>query len=324
MKDILSQSEIDELIQSLTTQSEDTSIIKKEKVRPYDFRRPNKFSREQVRAIEDIFGTFSKILSLRLSDFVRSNCLFEVTYIEEMTFFEYTNSVPKSSLIGIFNIEQTEHNASVELSYSIVQTMLELMLGGSGNCNQNLFAGFTEIEINIVKRVMKTFIQPMIDSWKVFIELMISLERVENMGQHIQIAAPSDVIAIITLKAQMAESEGFINFCLPYLLIEPVLKTIAATKGFTRISKDDGVSHDEFLKNRIKNEVVEMVCNLGHAYLTLDEFDRIQVGDVIKLKKKTDEKAELLLNNIPKFKVDIGQKNNRYAVSINNSIERVI
>ncbi|MFA5340350.1 MAG: flagellar motor switch protein FliM [Clostridia bacterium] len=322
MKDILSQSEIDELIQSLISPGEEPVSVKKDKIKPYDFSRPNKFTREQVRAIEDIFGNFAKLLSLKLSDFVRSSCFFEVTYIEEQTFFEYTNSVPKSSLIGIFGIKDSEHNASVELSYSVVQGMISLLLGGDGNNKQTIFSGFTEIEINLIKRVLKVFIQPMIDVWKSLVELAIKLERVENMGQHIQIAAPSDIIAIITLKAQIAENEGFINFCIPYLLIEPVLKIISSTQGYTRSSKEDGISHEEYIKTRIVNNIVEMVCSLGKAYLTLDEFDRIQAGDVIKLKKKTSENAELLLNNIPKFKVDIGQKNNHYAIKINEHIER--
>ncbi|MFA7672261.1 MAG: flagellar motor switch protein FliM [Clostridia bacterium] len=324
MKDILSQSEIDELIQSLNSPSEEPVSAKKERVKPYDFSRPNKFTREQVRAIEEIFGNFSKVLSLRLSDFARSTCLFEVTYIEEQTFFEYTNSVPKSSLIGVFGIKNSEHNASVELSYSIVQSIINLMLGGDGKNDQETFTGFTEIEINLINRVLKVFIQPMIEVWKSYIDLGIKLERVENMGQHIQIAAPSDIIEIITLKAQIAENEGFINFCIPYLLIEPVLKIIASTQSYTLTSKNDGVSHEEFLKTKIIRNVVEMVCSLGKAYLTLDELGKIQVGDVIKLKKKTNENAELLLNNIPKFKVDIGQKNNRYAARINDSVERTM
>ena len=322
MKDILSQAEIDELIQSLNTKSEEPVLVKKEKVTHYDFSRPNKFTREQVRAIEDIFSNFAKLLSLRVSDFVRTTCFFEVTFIEELTFFEYTNSVQKSSLVGIFRVNQSDHNASVELSYSAVESIINLILGGDGNCNQNIFSGYTEIEINLIKRVLNIFIQPMLDVWKGFADIKLNLQRVENMGQHIQIAAPSDIIAIVTLKAHIAENEGFINFCIPYFLIEPVLRNIAVTKGFTRTSKPDGVSHEEYLKNKITNNIVEMICNLGKAYLTLDELERIQAGDVIKLKKKTTEQEEFLLNNIPKFSVDIGQKNNKIALRINNTIER--
>ncbi len=324
MKDILSQAEIDELIRNLNSPEEELIPAKKEKVKSYDFRRPSKFTREQIRAIEDIFSNFSKMLSLRLADLLRSTAFLEVTYIEEQTFYEYTNSLQKSSLIGIFEFEQSEYNASVELSYSVVQSFINLLLGGSSQSRPELFSGFTEIEINLTKKVLKTFIQPMIEAWKNYVDLTIDFQRVENMGQHVQIAAPSDVIIIVTLRIQVAESEGFINFCLPYLLLEPVLKNIGLTQGFTRIAKDEGISYENYLKGKMDNNYLELVCNLGQAYLTLEDLQEIQVGDVIKLRKRVEQKADLLINNIPKYNVDLGRKDNSYAIRISNIIERIV
>lgn len=320
MKDILSQNQIDDLIKNMSSNAEVIVPIKKERVRVYDFKKPNKFTREQIRTFEDIYGNFSKIISLKLSDRLRANCFLDVNYIEEQTFFEYTNSIPKSSLIGVYKINNFDSYVSIELSYSTSYSIIDLMLGGNGNENVE-FNGYTDIEMNLVKRVLKMLSQPIIDVWSNYVDLEVDLERLENVGQHIQIAAPNDVIAIITIKAEIANKEGFLNFCIPYSLVDPVLKEFNSTQKFSNTLKENDKSYEEYIKEEIVDNSVEISCCLGKAYLTLDDISKMQVGDVIKLKRTMNEKAEVMINNKPKFLADIGIKNNKYAIMISNTVE---
>lgn len=320
MKDILTQSQIDELIGNINSNDEIIVPTKKDRVKVYDFKKPNKFTREQIRVFEDIYGNFSKIMSLKLSDQLRANCFLDVSYIEEQTFFEYTNSIPKSSLIGIYAVNNAENFFSLELSNSSAYGIIDLMLGGKGD-DGSAFEAYTEIEVNLIKRVLNMFSKPVEDIWANYMELDIKLDRVENMGQHIQIAAPNDVIAIVTMKIEIAKKEGFINFCIPYLLVEPVLKGLSTLQKFSQTLKESDKSYEEYIKNEIVDNSVELTCKLGSAYITLEDIDKMQSGDVIKLQKKIGEKAELVINGKPKFLVDIGLSNDKYAMKLRKSIE---
>jgi len=304
MKDILSQAQIDDLIKNMGSEEQAVVVPKKEKVKVYDFKKPNKFTREQIRVFEDIYGNFAKILSLKLSDRLRTNCFLDLTYIDEQTFFEYTG------------------NISIEFSNIIVYSIINLMLGGRGGEDAD-FNGYTDIELNLIKRVLKMFSQPIENIWSKYTKLDVELGRLENMGQHIQIAAPSDVIAIITMKIEIAEKEGLINFCVPYLLVEPILKELDTKLVYKKALKENLKSFEDEMKESILEKHAEVTCRLGNAFLSMEDLRKIQPGDVIKLKKQKGERAEILINSIPKYLGDIGVKNKKYAIKIQSIIEGI-
>lgn len=324
MKGILSQSEIDDLIKSISNKEVDFDKLKDEsrnsKIKTYDFRKPNKFTHEQVKVFNRIFGEFAKFLAMDISDRYRLSCFVELLYIDEQTFYEYTNSIGKTSVIGVLEAEPMSGMMAIELTNSVVNVLLNLILGGNGKINDSK-ESYTDIELSLSKNILGSFLLPLRDSWDSIVTIEPSIERVETSGQNIQICAPNDTIAIVSLKTTIGTTEGIINCCIPYNIIEPYIKSMNSRSMFNSLTDNTDENNEEVLKKVISNEVVEVVCEIGKSFLTMDEINKMQAGDVIKINKSVNEPAELLYNNLRKYAVDIGVKNGKFAARVINNIE---
>ena len=325
MKGILSQSEIDDLIKSISDKDVDLDKLKTEsrnsKIKTYDFRKPNKFTHEQVKFFNRIFSEFSKFLAMDISDRYRLSCYVELMFIDEQTFYEYTNSIGKTSVIGVLDAQPMKGSIAFELTSSIATVLLNLILGGNGKISDNK-SSYTDIELSLSKNILGSFLLPLRDSWDTIVTLEPTVERVETSGQNIQICAPSDTIAIVSLKVTIGETEGIVNCCIPYNIIEPYIKGMNSMSIFTTSIENTDENNEDVLKKVIEDETVEIICELGKSYLTMDEINKMQVGDVIKINKNINEPAELLYNNRSKYTADIGVKNGKYAAMVTSNLER--
>lgn len=324
MKGILSQSEIDDLIKSISDKDVDLDKLKTEsqnsKIKTYDFRKPNKFTHEQVKVFNRIFSDFSKFLAMDISDRYRLSCFVDLMFIDEQTFYEYTNSIGKTSVIGILGVPPMKGSIAFELTSGIASVLLNLILGGNGRISGQK-PSYTDIELSLSKNILGGFLVPMRDSWDNIVTLEPEVERVETSGQNIQICAPSDTIAIVSLKVTIGEVEGIVNCCIPYTIVEPYIKSMNSMSMFTANAVDSDENNEDILKKVIEDGNVEIICELGKSYLTMDEINKMQAGDVIKLNKSVNEPAEILYNDLSKYTADIGIKNGRYSARILNNLE---
>ena len=105
MSDVLSQSEIDNLLAALSSGEVDAEEMKKEgekqSVKDYDFARPSKFSKEHLRTLEIIFEHYGRLLSTNLPVFLRKNIQVEVMNSEAVTYMEFSNALSNPVLLGI-------------------------------------------------------------------------------------------------------------------------------------------------------------------------------------------------------------------------------
>lgn len=327
MKGILSQSEIDDLIKSVTAKDVDLDKLKdesrKNKVRTYDFKKPNKFTHEQVKFFNSIFNDFAKYLTMDISDRYRTDCLVETVFVDEQTFYEYTNSIGKTSVIGVVHAQPMKGSLAIELTNKVATVLLDLILGGNGRVS-DFKTSYTDIEIALTKNILKGFILPLKNAWETIVEITPEIGRVETSGQNLQICAPNDTIAIISLKITIGSSEGIVNCTIPYNIVEPYIKKMNNIRAFNSHNENADENNEEIMKKAIKDEHIEIICELGKTYLTMDEINMMQAGDVIKINKEIGEPAEILYNDVSKHKVDIGVRNGKYAARIINEKEGIL
>lgn len=225
MSDVLSQSEIDNLLQALSSGEVDVEEMKKSSentVKDYDFSRPSKFSKEHLRTLEIIFEHYGRLLSTNLPVYLRKNIQVEVMNSEAVTYMEFSNALSNPVLLGVVDFDPLKGNIIMEMATKLGYAIVDRMLGGEGEPLEKI-RDFSEIELLIIERVMISCVELLREPWANVVDVLPRLERIETNPQFAQIISPSEMIAIVTLNIRIGEVEGLMNICLPYLTLEPVM-----------------------------------------------------------------------------------------------------
>ncbi len=209
MADVLSQSEIDSLLQALSSGEIDADEMKEtteKSVKEYDFKRPAKFSKEHLRTLEIIFEHFGRLLSTNLPVYLRKNVQVSVVNSEAITFSEFTNSLANPVILGVINFQPLNGNIMMELAANLGFAMIDRMLGGQGEPLEKS-REFSEIELSIVEKMVAICVRLLREPWKNVLDLNPILERVETNPQFAQIIAPTEMISIVTLNMKVLANE---------------------------------------------------------------------------------------------------------------------
>jgi len=320
--EVLSQSEIDNLLQALSTGELDVEVMKEDnerQVKNYDFKRPAKFSKDHLRTLEIIFEHYGRLLSTNLPVYLRKNVQVTVASSETVTFSEFTNALSNPVILGIINFMPLSGNIIIELASNLGFAMLDRMLGGAGNPLEKN-RDFSEIELSILDRIMITCMQLLREPWKNVVDLNPYMERIETNPQFAQVIAPNDMIAIVTLGVKIGDVEGFMNVCLPYFTLESIMDKLNTKFWFSTMKKNSDVNYEGFLETMIRKVDVPVKAVLGKSAISVLDFVNLQVGDIIRLDSKVDSELDVYVGNIKKFTALPGSSKDLYGVRVTSVI----
>lgn len=318
MGEVLSQSEIDNLLAQLTTGELDVDQMQEsneKQVKDYDFKRPAKFSKEHLRTLEIIYEHYGRLISTNLPLYLRKSVQTTVASSETVTFSEFSNALSNPVILGIIDFKPLNGNVIIELSPNLGFAMIDRMLGGPGMPLEKN-RDFSEIEMTIIEKLMIICMQLMKEPWKNVIEINPIMERIETNAQFAQVIAPSDMIAIVTMNIRIGDAEGFMNVCLPYFTLEEVMDRLNTKYWFASMQKDDTVNYQEHIESLIKRVDVPVKAVLGRSSVSVNEFLGLQVGDVIRLNTSVDSELEVFVGSIRKFTALPGSSKDKYAVRV--------
>ncbi len=322
MSDILSQSEIDNLLKQLSDGDLDVDQIQGEdekQVKNYDFSRPTKFSKEHLRTLEIIFEHYSRLISTNLPVYLRKNVQVTVASSETVTFSEFSNALSNPSVLGIVNFVPLNGNIIIEISTNICYAMLDRMLGGSGQPLEKS-RDFSDIELTILQKVLVMFTQLMREPWKNVVEISPVLSRLETNPQFAQVIAPSDMIAIVTLNMKIGDVEGMVNICLPFFTLEDVMDKLNTKYWFSTMQENHDEHYEEYIESMIRRVDIPIKAVLGKSTISVNDFLNLQVGDCIRLDSRVDTDMNVYVGNIKKFTALPGTEKDSYAVQITSVI----
>ena len=323
MGEVLSQSEIDNLLAALTTGELDVEQMQEgsdKQVKDYDFKRPAKFSKEHLRTLEIIYEHYGRLISTNLPLYLRKTVQTTVASSETVTFSEFSNALSNPVILGIIDFKPLNGNVIVELSPNLGFAMIDRMLGGPGlPLDKN--REFSEIEMTILEKLMILCMQLMTEPWHNVVDINPILERIETNAQFAQVIAPSDMIAIVTMNIRIGETEGFMNVCLPYFTLEEVMDKLNTKYWFSTMQKDDSFNYEDHIESLIRRVDVPIKAVLGKSVVSVNEFLGLQVGDVIRLNSSVDSELEIYVGNIRKFTALPGSSKDKYAVRV-TTVER--
>ena len=323
--EVLSQSEIDKLLSAMADGTVSAEEVKAEeeqkKIKTYDFKRPDKFSKDQIRTLFMLHESFSRMLNTYLSTHLRTLVNVEVASVEQLTYQEFVQSLANPSVISILAVPPLKGNIIMEVNTEIAFAFIDRVFGGEGKTNMKPRV-LTEIEEVVVKRFIDTAMRNLKEAWSNVVDFTPSLEATESNPQFTQIVPPSDMVVIVTIQMKVGDVEGMMNICIPYLVLEPVMSKLTTTFWVaSSVTKDDDPKQVEILQKNLERTKVPLVVQLGEINITINEFLTLGFGDVLQMDTKVDDNLVCLVGHRPKFHCRPGTSGKKMAVQITDIIK---
>ncbi|MCW3488719.1 flagellar motor switch protein FliM [Dethiobacter alkaliphilus] len=319
MKDVLSQNEIDSLIHALSTGeiAEEEPQTSDTPVKVYDFRRPNKFSKDQMRTLQIVHENFARILSNFLTAYLRTPVQVTLASVSQVTFEEFIFSLPTPTLMSIFKAADNMGSAMLETNPQFVFPIIDLLFGGEGKTPKQI-RELTEIELTVMRRIVNKILENLRYAWEDINELSPQIENMDTNPQFNQMIASNETVALLTLSTKIRDSEGLINVCFPFITLEPVIANLTAQHWFSNSQNSGGV-HSRLLETGLEDVDVELTAVLGSSTVQMEDFLQFEEGDVILLDQRVDCPMTLLVEEKPMFKIQAGVSKGRRAVQFLNA-----
>ena len=324
MGDILSQNEIDALLNALN-QGDGGSIAITEDhgktAKKYDFKMPSKFNKEQLRTMEIIFDNYIRLVSSFLTAYLRTTIQMEVVDTSQTAFKEFSNSLMSPDILGIIQLRPLKGSIILEISPSIGYSIIDRILGGSG-LGLKRMRDFSEIEKVLLERVINHMLTYLPEPWENVTELNPKLDKLETSPQFVQFIAPSEIVALVTISAKIGPTEGFINFCMPNLVLDTIMDKLYTKYWFNIPADDDSDTYTEKLELELEKTQAPVTAVIGNTYITVSDFIDLQVGDIIPLDTYINSDIKVLIGNLHKFYAKPGLSRGKNAVQITSLVRK--
>lgn len=300
MADVLSQSEIDALLSALSTGELEPEQVPKEeekhKVKVYDFRSPQKFSKDHIRTLELIHDNFARIISNYLTAQVRVNVKVRIETVEQITYEEFIHSVQNPTIMTLFKMPPLTGTILFESNPQFAFQVIDIMLGGTGE-RPIISKEFSDIDKKIMLQLTSGMIDNLKLAWEDILDVETEVESIETNPAINQTLAPNEPVALISFSVEIGKSNTYLNLCIPYLSLEKVLDKLVVQYWF---KNEDEEKFDES-RNKIEKGLdkieVNVSAELGRASITVDDFLKLSCGDIIKLDNKYTNPIKLFVED---------------------------
>ncbi len=332
MVDVLDQSEVDALLAAVYTGEVTESTAPIEifsrgrkslegvEVRPYDFKRPERVSKDQMRALQTMHESFARNFGAALSGFMRTIVEVKVSSCEQMTYSEFVSGLPNPTSFNLLTAEPLEGRVCLEISPLIIYPIIDRLLGGT---NSELFIPqrpLTAIETRLMTKVIDRAIEALRDAWKSVKDLRFTLTDSESNPQLVLIVAPNEVVVVVGFELKMANRAGTMNICFPYAVIEPVMDALSSQTWFNTGKQSGKKEAAEQIQGQLGRAALGVTGLLAETTITLRDLMNLEPGDLIVTEKPAHEPAVLCVEGEKKLLAAVGQFKGHKALRVTRPV----
>ncbi len=323
---VLSQNEIDSLLAAMDSGELDDEILEdpeKVKVKPYDFRRPVRLSKEYLSTITMVLEDFAKISANLLSTRLRRQVTLDMVSIEQVSFDEFINSIPRFTLLGSLTSENKKGIQIVEVNPQISMQIVEILCGYDNSdsaYSDSDKESFTDIELSILDDIMETFASSFANSWQDIETFETKVEDIETNPQLLQSMSPNEPVVLTTFRVELDEQDSFINLCLPYVFFEDMLDQLSFRNWFHEGKAVSDSDHDRIAAT-LQPVPIDLQVLLGESTMSIQNFLDMEEGDIVQLDNKTSKPLTMLVGGEPHFHVKPGKLKDKMAIEVLEFIE---
>jgi flagellar motor switch protein FliM len=325
MNEVLSQDEIDQLLLAISSgdgaQEDFKPVNDTRKIKIYDFKRPDKFSKEQIRTVSIMHETFARLTTTSLSAQLRSLVHVHVASVDQLTYEEFIRSIPTPTTLAVVNMDPLKGNAILEIDPAITFSMIDRLFGGTGQ-GAKVSRELTDIEQSVMEGIIVRILAGMREAWTQVIDLRPRLGTIETNPQFAQIVPPSEMVVLVTLETKVGEEEGMMNFCLPYLTIEPIISKLSSQFWFSSVRRSSTTQYLGVLKQKLSDVDMDIVAEVGSINVPIRDVLALRVGDIVRLSNvRMGDPLSLSIGNKKKFICQAGVIGKKVGVQIIGKVE---
>lgn len=289
------------------------------KVMVYNFKRPDRVSKEQMRSLHFLHDRFARNFSSSLSAYLRTISEINLVSVEQLTYSEFLLSLPDPTCFCSITMKPLEGNAALEINPSLVFPIIDKMLGGPGEPLTEIRA-MTAIEQNIFEAIIRLMLEDLKEVWKQIVTLDMKIHSQETSPQLVQVVAPNEVVVLIVFEVKFQEVVGMMNFCIPSIILEPIAKEFDQ-EWYTGYKKSENFEEARMLTELMKRVFFDVGAEIRGSTITVQDFLNLEAGDIIQLTTKPDDPLVLSVNHVPKFRGQVMITNEQRAFQVNEKIE---
>jgi len=321
--DVLDQSEVDALLAAASTgtmperRAQPRNAAPRRDIAVYDFKRPERVSKDQMRSLEGIHDAFARNFGASLSGFLRTIIETRVAVCEQLTYSEFIRSLPSPTCFNLLNVSPLSGQMCLEISPLIIYPIIDRLLGGNSPETYIPQRALTNIEHRLVARITERALSSLTEAWAQLVEVKFELAETESNPQLVQIVAPNEVVVVIGFEIKLGARSGTMSLCIPFNVIEPVIQKLAtqAWVAYSQRARHDG--NRELLEKRLRVAAVEVRAVLGVTKITVNDLFSMSPGDILRLDKPVSSDVLLRVEGRDKFTGRIAQRKGVRVIRIN-------
>lgn len=326
MADILSQEEIDALLEVVDEDGAEaeiaekpTTVVQQHQITLYDFKRPNRVSKEQLRAFRGIHDKMARALSSQISAIMRSIVEIQLHSVDQMTYGEFLMSLPSPTSFNVFSMKPLDGTGVLEINPSIAFPMIDRLLGGKGDPYEST-REFSDIELNLLDTILRQMMQNLKDAWAPVTEIFPTVDVKESSPNVVQIVAQNEIVIMVVMEIIIGHSSGMMNLCYPVISLESVLSRLAS-RDIMLSETSSKKSRNKELQALLGGAKVNVAAMLGETKLNMHEILDLEVGDIVRLDRPADDTVIINVDGREKFLASIGLHRYRKTIEVKEMIK---
>ena len=306
----LSQQEIDAVFQKVKKQEQDPAITQL----PFDFRRPDRIAKSQLRAIHLLHEAFARNLASSLSAYLRSYMTVNLISVEQLSYGEFLEGLPSPSCIVSLSLKPYDGNALIEINPSLVFPILEIILGGKGKSNENKRREITEIEQHLLDTLFRIILNDLKEAWKSVAVINFKIETIATEPQMVQILSPTEAVVAIAIEIRIGDTSGTLNVAIPAINIKMIGQKFEQQWMLRKTEPTEAEQSQMF--DLLQRSNVNLDVRLAGPRLTVRDLLDLEAGDCLKFDYLIEKSLHCLVNGVPKFRGKVIDHYDKRALNV--------
>ncbi len=332
--DVLSQAEVESLLNAVDANAKSTGSASRaaaaapppsiprsrDKVTPYDFKRPERVGKDQMRALQTLHEGFGRNFGAALSALLRSIVEMKLTSVDQLTYSEFVFSLENPTCFNLLKADPLEGNLILDINPSILYPIIDRLLGGGRETSALARRPLTEIELRLVRRITDLFLEELHRAWENVLNLELAVVRVESNPQLVQIVPPNEVVVLISFELTVGDVRGMMNLCVPFNSIERISGKLSSNSWVTYGRRQATQESMRQISGNLQGSLLGLVVRLADTQISTKDLVGLRVGDIITTEKDVRSALTVELEGVAKFTARPGAYKGRKAIRIDEPI----
>jgi flagellar motor switch protein FliM len=312
----LSQQEIDAVFQSTQGRNPEKALAKRAAL--FDFRRPDRIAKSQLRAIHQLHDNFVRNLVSSLSAYLRSYLIINLVSVEQLSYAEFLECLPSPTCIASLSLKPYDGNAVLELNSSLIFPILEILLGGDGKLQFSAQREITEIEQVLLDGLFRLILRDLREAWKFVTLIDFAIENVETEPQFLQILAPTEAVVAVAIEIRIGDSVGMMNIAMPSIIIKMMRQKFDQQWSVRKSASTE--QEQSRVLDLIRTSALSSEVLLAGPHLLLKDLMNLEEGDIVSFEYPTSRPLDLMLNGERKYCGEIVNSGRRAAFRVTDRL----